>query len=168
MEEELLPGALPTHVGAFRVNREIPDLCERSKNGQELHYLDFTSSDASALLLDIMIVAGLQKLAKRKGPYDINPGLLDYLTMDTYAFPAGHASRVAMLSKFFLNHLVLAIPLRILLVLWALCVGFSRVMIGRHHITDVLSGFVFGYLQFRLVELIWMSSNTCQMLISIW
>lgn len=121
-----------------------------------------------ALLLDIMIVAGLQKLAKRKGPYDINPGLLDYLTMDTYAFPAGHASRVAMLSKFFLNHLVLAIPLRILLVLWALCVGFSRVMIGRHHITDVLSGFVFGYLQFRLVELIWMSSNTCQMLISIW
>ncbi|CAN8197998.1 unnamed protein product [Coccothraustes coccothraustes] len=121
-----------------------------------------------ALLLDIMIVAGLQKLAKRKGPYDINPGLLDYLTMDTYAFPAGHASRVAMLSKFFLNHLVLAIPLRILLVLWALCVGLSRVMIGRHHITDVLSGFVFGYLQFRLVELIWMSSNTCQMLISIW
>lgn len=121
-----------------------------------------------ALLLDIMIVAGLQKLAKRKGPYDINPGLLDYLTMDTYAFPAGHASRAAMLSKFFLNHLVLAIPLRILLVLWALCVGFSRVMIGRHHITDVLSGFVFGYLQFRLVELIWMSSNTCQMLISIW
>ncbi|NWH26695.1 inactive phospholipid phosphatase 7 [Grus americana] len=121
-----------------------------------------------ALLLDIMIVAGLQKLAKRKGPYDVSPGLLDYLTMDTYAFPAGHASRAAMISKFFLNHLVLAIPLRILLVLWALCVGFSRVMIGRHHITDVLSGFVFGYLQFRLVELIWMSSNTCQMLISIW
>lgn len=121
-----------------------------------------------ALLLDIMIVAGLQKLAKRKGPYDVSPGLLDYLTMDTYAFPAGHASRAAMLSKFLLNHLVLAIPLRILLVLWAFCVGFSRVMIGRHHITDVLSGFVFGYLQFRLVELIWMSSNTCQMLISIW
>ncbi|XP_064026899.1 inactive phospholipid phosphatase 7 isoform X1 [Pogoniulus pusillus] len=123
---------------------------------------------AQALLLDIVIVAGLQKLAKRKGPYDVSPGLLDYLTMDTYAFPAGHASRVAMLAEFLLNHLVLAIPLRILLVLWALCVGFSRVMIGRHHVTDVLSGFAFGYLQFRLVEVIWMSSNTCQMLISIW
>ncbi|EMP34668.1 inactive phospholipid phosphatase 7 [Chelonia mydas] len=121
-----------------------------------------------ALLLDVMIVAGLQKLAKRRGPYDVHPGLLDYLTMDIYAFPAGHASRAAMVSKFFLNHLVLAIPLRILLVLWAFCVGLSRVMIGRHHITDVLSGFVFGYLQFRLVELMWMSSNTCQMIISIW
>ncbi|NXY91597.1 PLPP7 phosphatase, partial [Alcedo cyanopectus] len=137
-------------------------------NSASVSDLSLLVSHSVALLLDIMIVAGLQKLAKRKGPYDINPGLLDYLTMDTYAFPAGHASRVAMLSKFFLNHLVLAIPLRILLVLWALCVGFSRVMIGRHHITDVLSGFVFGYLQFRLVELIWMSSNTCQMLISIW
>ncbi|XP_027725464.1 inactive phospholipid phosphatase 7 [Vombatus ursinus] len=121
-----------------------------------------------ALLLDIMTVAGVQKLIKRRGPYDMSPGLLDYLTMDIYAFPAGHASRAAMISKFFLNHLVLAVPLRILLVLWAFCVGLSRVMIGRHHITDVVSGFVIGYFQFKLVELVWMSSNTCQMLISIW
>ncbi|KAJ7307999.1 hypothetical protein JRQ81_008499 [Phrynocephalus forsythii] len=121
-----------------------------------------------ALLLDIVIVASLQKMAKRKGPFDVSPGLLDYLTMDVYAFPAGHASRAAMVSKFFLSHLVLAVPLRILLVLWAFFVGLSRVMVGRHHVTDVLSGFAFGYLQFRLVELLWMSSNTCQMLISMW
>uniref|UniRef100_A0ACB8F0S2 Inactive phospholipid phosphatase 7 n=1 Tax=Sphaerodactylus townsendi TaxID=933632 RepID=A0ACB8F0S2_9SAUR len=121
-----------------------------------------------ALFLDIFIVASLQKLGKRKGPYDVSPGLLDYLTMDIYAFPAGHASRAAMVSKFFLSHLVLAVPLRILLVLWAFLVGLSRVMVGRHHISDVLSGFVFGYLQFRVVEMMWMSSNTCQMLISMW
>ncbi|XP_070614280.1 inactive phospholipid phosphatase 7 [Erythrolamprus reginae] len=121
-----------------------------------------------ALLLDIIIVAGLQKIAKRKGPYDVSPGILDYLTMDVYAFPAGHASRAAMVSKFFLNHLVLAVPLRILLILWAFLVGLSRIMVGRHHVTDVLSGFFFGYVQFRLVETLWMSSNTCQMLISMW
>ncbi|EAW87966.1 phosphatidic acid phosphatase type 2 domain containing 3, isoform CRA_a, partial [Homo sapiens] len=121
-----------------------------------------------ALLLDIMTVAGVQKLIKRRGPYEMSPSLLDYLTMDIYAFPAGHASRAAMVSKFFLSHLVLAVPLRVLLVLWALCVGLSRVMIGRHHVTDVLSGFVIGYLQFRLVELVWMPSSTCQMLISAW
>ncbi|XP_038601389.1 inactive phospholipid phosphatase 7 [Tachyglossus aculeatus] len=121
-----------------------------------------------ALLLDVLTVAGVQKLIKRRGPYDTSPGLLDYLTMDVYAFPAGHASRAAMVSKFFLSHLVLAVPLRILLVLWAFCVGLSRVMIGRHHITDVISGFIIGYFQFKLVELVWLSSNTCQMLISIW
>lgn len=122
----------------------------------------------TALLLDIVTVAGVQKLIKRRGPFETSPGLLDYLTMDVYAFPAGHASRAAMVSKFFLSHLVLAVPLRVLLVLWAFCVGLSRVMIGRHHITDVISGFVIGYFQFRLVELVWMSSNTCQMLISAW
>lgn len=126
------------------------------------------SGPPTALLLDIMTVASVQKLIKRRGPFETSPSLLDYLTMDVYAFPAGHASRAAMVSKFFLSHLVLAVPLRILLVLWALCVGLSRVMIGRHHITDVISGFVIGYLQFRLVELVWMSSNTCQMLISAW
>ncbi|XP_038404925.1 inactive phospholipid phosphatase 7 isoform X1 [Canis lupus baileyi] len=121
-----------------------------------------------ALLLDIMTVAGVQKLIKRRGPFETSPSVLDYLTMDVYAFPAGHASRAAMVSKFFLSHLVLAVPLRVLLVLWAFCVGLSRVMIGRHHITDVISGFIIGYFQFRLVELVWMSSNTCQMLISAW
>ncbi|XP_048201144.1 inactive phospholipid phosphatase 7 [Perognathus longimembris pacificus] len=121
-----------------------------------------------ALLLDIMTVAGVQKLIKRRGPYETPPGLLDYLTMDLYAFPAGHASRAAMLSKFFLSHLVLAVPLRVLLLLWALCVGLSRVAIGRHHVTDVLSGFLIGYFHFQLVEALWLSSNTCQMLISAW
>ncbi|XP_053551944.1 inactive phospholipid phosphatase 7 [Bombina bombina] len=121
-----------------------------------------------ALMLDILTVAGVQKLIKRRGPYELTPGILDYLLLDVYAFPAGHASRAIMVSKFFLNHLVLAIPLRILLVLWAFCAGLSRIMIGRHHISDVLGGFLIGYLQFNFVEIIWLSSNTCQMLSSFW
>ncbi|KAM8933415.1 inactive phospholipid phosphatase 7 [Pelodytes ibericus] len=121
-----------------------------------------------ALMLDILTVAGVQKLVKRRGPYEMTPGILDYLLLDVYAFPAGHASRATMVSKFFLNHLVLAIPLRILLVLWAFLVGLSRIMIGRNHITDVLGGFVIGYLQFNFVEFLWLSSNTCQMLSTLW
>ncbi|XP_075041348.1 inactive phospholipid phosphatase 7 [Mixophyes fleayi] len=121
-----------------------------------------------ALLLDILTVAGLQKLTRRRGPYEVTPGILDYLLLDVYAFPAAHASRATMVSKFFLNHLVLAIPLRILLVLWAFLVGLSRIMIGRNHITDVMGGFVIGYLEFNFVEIVWLSSNTCQMLSSLW
>ncbi|XP_060613140.2 inactive phospholipid phosphatase 7 isoform X1 [Anolis sagrei] len=121
-----------------------------------------------ALLLDIVLVAWVQKLAKRRGPFDVAPGALDYLTLDLYAFPAGQASRAAMVAKFLLNHLVLAVPLRVLLVIWAGLVGLSRVVVGRHHVTDVLAGFACGFLQFRLVEALWMSSNTCQMLIAMW
>uniref|UniRef100_A0A3Q1GTQ6 Phospholipid phosphatase 7 (inactive) n=2 Tax=Acanthochromis polyacanthus TaxID=80966 RepID=A0A3Q1GTQ6_9TELE len=114
-----------------------------------------------------MTVAGMQKLVKRRGPWDFPPGFLDYVAMDTYSFPAAHASRAAMVSKFLLNHLVLAVPLRILLYLWAFLVGVSRVLLGKHHLSDVGCGFALGFLHFSLVESVWLDSATCQTLISI-
>ncbi|XP_077479815.1 inactive phospholipid phosphatase 7-like [Stigmatopora argus] len=120
-----------------------------------------------ALILDVLTVAGVQRLVKRKGPWEISPGFLDRVAMDAYAFPAAHASRAAMVSKFLLSHLVLAVPLRILLVLWAVLVGVSRVLLGRHHLTDVLCGFALGLFHFGLMETVWLSSNACQTLISI-
>ncbi len=114
-----------------------------------------------------MTVAGMQKLVKRKGPWEMAPSFLDYLAMDIYSFPAAHASRAVMVSKFLLAHLVLAVPLRILLVLWAVLVGMSRVLLGHHHLTDVGCGFALGFLHYSLVEMVWLSSNTCQTLISI-
>ncbi|XP_056134104.1 inactive phospholipid phosphatase 7 [Lampris incognitus] len=120
-----------------------------------------------ALVLDVMTVAGMQKLVRRRGPWDCPPGFLDYIAMDTYSFPAAHASRAAMVSKFLLNHLVLAVPLRILLYLWAFLVGVSRVLLGKHHLSDVGCGFALGFLHFSLVEMVWLDSVTCQTLISI-
>lgn len=120
-----------------------------------------------ALLLDVMTVAGVQRLVKRRGPWEMAPGFLDCVAMDLYSFPAAHASRAAMVSKFLLSHLVLAVPLRILLVLWAFLVGLSRVLLGRHHLTDMVCGFALGLLHFSLMETVWLSSSTCQTLISI-
>lgn len=67
------------------------------------------SLSPAALILDLMTVAGMQKLVKRRGPWDFPPGFLDYIAMDTYSFPAAHASRAVMVSKFLLHHLVLAV-----------------------------------------------------------
>ncbi|KAM4576002.1 inactive phospholipid phosphatase 7-like [Odontesthes bonariensis] len=120
-----------------------------------------------ALILDLLTVAGMQKLVKRKGPWDLPPGFLDYVAMDMYSFPAAHASRAVMVSKFLLNHLVLAVPLRILLYLWTLLVGVSRVLLGKHHLSDVGCGFALGFLHFSLVESVWLDSATCQTLVSI-
>uniref|UniRef100_A0A3Q0RCT7 Phosphatidic acid phosphatase type 2/haloperoxidase domain-containing protein n=1 Tax=Amphilophus citrinellus TaxID=61819 RepID=A0A3Q0RCT7_AMPCI len=120
-----------------------------------------------ALILDLMTVAGIQKLVKRRGPWDFPPSFLDYIAMDMYSFPAAHASRAVMVSKFLLNHLVLAVPLRILLYLWAFLVGVSRVLLGKQHLSDVGCGFALGFLHFSLVESVWLDSATCQMLISI-
>jgi len=97
----------------------------------------------------------------------MTPGFLDYVSMDMYSFPAAHASRAALVSKFLLSHLVLAAPLRVLLILWALLVGVSRVTLGKHHLTDMVCGFAMGLLHFSLMENVWLSSGTCQTLISI-
>ncbi|XP_029025670.1 inactive phospholipid phosphatase 7 [Betta splendens] len=120
-----------------------------------------------ALILDVMTVAGVQRLVKRRGPWEMTPGLLDCIALDLYSFPAAHASRATMVSKFLLSHLVLAVPLRILLVLWAFLVSISRALLGKHHLTDIVCGFALGMLHFSLMETVWLSSNTCQTLISI-
>ncbi|KAJ1134117.1 hypothetical protein NDU88_000581 [Pleurodeles waltl] len=49
-----------------------------------------------ALMLDILIVAAVQKLVKRRSPYELTLGVVDYIMMDLYAFPAGHASRAML------------------------------------------------------------------------
>ncbi|KAM9441201.1 inactive phospholipid phosphatase 7 [Clarias gariepinus] len=121
-----------------------------------------------ALVLDILTVAGVQKLVKRRGPWEMNPGFLDFVAMDVYSFPAAHASRAAMVSRFLLSHLVLAVPLRVLLVLWAFLVGLSRVLLGQHHVTDMACGFALGSLNFNLMEMVWLPSGACQTLLSIW
>lgn len=121
----------------------------------------------TALIVDIMTVAGVQRLVKRRGPWEMAPGFLDYIAMDVYSFPAAHASRAAMVSKFLLSHLVLAVPLRILLVLWAFLVGLSKVLLGKQHLTDMICGFALGMLHFSLMETVWLSSSTCQSLINI-
>uniref|UniRef100_A0A8C2CY57 Phospholipid phosphatase 7 (inactive) n=1 Tax=Cyprinus carpio TaxID=7962 RepID=A0A8C2CY57_CYPCA len=78
--------------------------------GQEV-LINLLIVEMLSLILDVLTVAGVQKLVRCKGPWDISPGFLDCVALDTYSFLAAHASRAAMVSKFLLSHLVLAIPL---------------------------------------------------------
>lgn len=59
------------------------------------------------------------------------------------------------------------VPLRILLYLWAFLVGVSRVLLGKHHLSDVGCGFALGFLLFSLVESVWLDSAACQVLLAV-
>uniref|UniRef100_A0A671EH72 Polyisoprenoid diphosphate/phosphate phosphohydrolase PLPP6 n=1 Tax=Rhinolophus ferrumequinum TaxID=59479 RepID=A0A671EH72_RHIFE len=87
-------------------------------------------------------LAGAPAPAARGGPH--RPSFLGIALLDKCSFPSGHATRAALVSQFILNLLVLAIPLRVLVVLWAFILGLSRVMLGRHNVTDVAFGFFSG------------------------
>ncbi|XP_042272765.1 phospholipid phosphatase 6 [Thunnus albacares] len=114
------------------------------------------------LLLDLVLVAIVKAVVRRRRPAHNRMDMFATFSVDRYSFPSGHATRAAMCGRFLLAHLVLAAPLRVLVLLWASMVGLSRVMLGRHNVTDVMFGFWMGYCQYNLVEMLWLSPQTLQ------
>uniref|UniRef100_W5MWA3 Polyisoprenoid diphosphate/phosphate phosphohydrolase PLPP6 n=1 Tax=Lepisosteus oculatus TaxID=7918 RepID=W5MWA3_LEPOC len=110
-----------------------------------------------ALVLDVILVGTVKAVVRRRRPAHNRMDMFATFSVDRYSFPSGHATRAAMCARFLLAHLVLAAPLRVLVLLWATLVGLSRVMLGRHNVTDVAFGFGMGYCQYNLVEALWVS-----------
>nr|XP_004673366.3 phospholipid phosphatase 6 [Jaculus jaculus] len=121
-----------------------------------------------ALLLDLLLVAAMKGLVRRRRPAHNQMDMFFTLSVDKYSFPSGHTTRAALVSRFILNHLVLAIPLRVLVVLWAFILGLSRVMLGRHNVTDVAFGFFVGYMQYSIVDYFWLSPHNAPFLFVLW
>lgn len=114
------------------------------------------------LLLDLVLVSMVKAVVRRRRPAHNRMDMFATFSVDRYSFPSGHAARAAMCGRFLLSHLVLAAPLRVLVLLWAGLVGLSRVLLGRHNVTDVVAGFWMGYFEYNLIELLWISSQTLQ------
>ncbi|KAK5612514.1 Phospholipid phosphatase 6, partial [Crenichthys baileyi] len=114
------------------------------------------------LLLDLILVGIVKAVVRRRRPAQNQMDMFATFSVDTYSFPSGHATRAAMCGRFLLAHLVLAAPLRVLVLLWVGLMGLSRVLLGRHNVTDVLFGFWMGYCQYNLVEILWFSPQTLQ------
>lgn len=114
------------------------------------------------LLLDLILVGIVKAVVRRRRPAHNRMDMFATFSVDRYSFPSGHATRAAMCGRFLLAHLVLAAPLRVLVFLWVGLVGLSRVMLGRHNVTDVMFGFWMGYCQYNLVEMLWLSPQTLQ------
>ncbi|CAB1324192.1 unnamed protein product [Coregonus sp. 'balchen'] len=120
-----------------------------------------------ALILDLILVGIVKAVVRRRRPSHNRMDMFATFSVDRYSFPSGHATRAAMCARFLLAHLVLAAPLRVLVFLWSVLVGLSRVLLGRHNVTDVLFGFLMGYCQYNLVEMLWVSSLGLQGLLGL-
>lgn len=125
-------------------------------------YLTHTTNMFTLLITDIIIVAPIKVFFKRPRP-PVNKGTipLSVSSVDHYAFPSGHASRCVALAVYFCY----MPPFRLqthLWYIWALVVSVSRVMIGRHHVADVVAGMAAGLFIFETVRqfgLIWELQN---------
>ncbi|CAB3400099.1 unnamed protein product [Caenorhabditis bovis] len=95
------------------------------------------------LFFDLTLIAFLKFAFQRQRPMECKGQFLEN-SVDIYSFPSGHTSRAAMLLKilhaFHSTTAIVLFPLPFI-------VGISRVALGRHYISDVVAGAVFGYLE---------------------
>ncbi|KAL7079927.1 hypothetical protein ACQ4LE_000490 [Meloidogyne hapla] len=123
----------------------------------EIHFLNLL---AIALFFDLALVGLLKILFRRDRPkYNKGKIVLGAPIIDDFSFPSGHTSRTTMLFIIFvcikptevfeynkyLNYLFISFPSILL---------FSRVLSGRHFLSDVIAGFLLGCLEAFIIYLL--------------
>ena len=127
---------------------------------------EFACNLLLALMLDLAVVGAVKVLVRRKRPVYNEMDMFATISVDNYSFPSGHSTRAAMVTGLFAMFMGNGFW-RILIGCWALCVSASRVILGRHHVSDVLCGIIIGLLQSWTIYTIWVPAETCQELLTL-
>eukprot|EP00096_Caligus_rogercresseyi_P010690 TRINITY_DN3984_c0_g1_i2.p1 TRINITY_DN3984_c0_g1~~TRINITY_DN3984_c0_g1_i2.p1 ORF type:complete len:206 (-),score=49.45 TRINITY_DN3984_c0_g1_i2:254-871(-) len=113
-----------------------------------------------ALIVDIVIVAVSKSITRRRRPsYNMASSDIS-ISVDKLSFPSGHATRATVIFGFFTFLYPIFLPFSVLLLAWAAAILVSRILLGRHHVLDVLGGLLIGALEWILLALLWMDSST--------
>lgn len=120
----------------------------------------------AALVMDVIVCATAKGIFRRTRPAQNANDMLT-ISVDKYSFPSGHATRVAMCSCFLIWQFDLSYPVACSIVVWAVIVCVSRVMLGRHHVSDVIAGGLIGVLEYLVMNYIpiWLSVETVGLII---
>ncbi|XP_057289762.1 polyisoprenoid diphosphate/phosphate phosphohydrolase PLPP6-like [Hydractinia symbiolongicarpus] len=101
------------------------------------HYLNFWNGLVMAFLV-------LKLVFQRPRPiYNENDMPLSASKVDDFSFPSGHTTRAFMVMFLYVMHRISNIE-RIFWISWAVLLGLSRVVLGRHHLSDVVAGVFIG------------------------
>ena len=104
----------------------------------------------TGLMLDIAIVGTTKGLTRRPRPV-INHNDVLSIGPDKYSFPSGHTSRAVFLLFYFIRVSFFPnIPVP-LIVIWLSLVVASRVVLGRHYVSDVIAGIFFGIFECSII-----------------
>lgn len=85
---------------------------------------------------------------------------------DNYSFPSGHVSRAFFIVFFFSKLYPLNEFIVVVICIWAIAVSFSRILLRRHYLLDVIAGSILGYLLSLIISVIWVNKDTAEYIIS--
>ncbi len=127
-----------------------------------------TIGTVAGMAITTGLTYGLKYSINRPRPYAKYPDYINNIHLeDSPSMPSGHTS-IAFASA---TSLCLQFPKWYVIVpssLWALSVGYSRMNLGVHYPTDVLTGAVLGagsaYLSYKLNQLIWRKTGNKKIL----
>lgn len=90
------------------------------------------------MLVTAVLVGSLKGIFRRQRPKEKKA-----FATDKYSFPSGHAARATAVAVTLAFHTPILAPLWLI---WASLVALARVILARHFLSDVASGFVVGLL----------------------
>lgn len=118
------------------------------------------------IFIDIFTVAVIKAFVRRRRPVGNKNYQWVTIGPDVYSFPSGHVSRAFFILFYFSKLYPLDAFLVLFICIWAVAIAFSRILLRRHYLLDVIAGGLLGYLTSLMMSVIWVSQSTAEYLIS--
>lgn len=108
------------------------------------HGATFLAVGLLAFAIELPAYILIKKIFKRRRPGQFSSLLPSFITpADQYSLPSGHTA-AGFLMAILIGHFYSA--LFVFAVIWALCIGISRILLGVHFFSDILLGAGLGAL----------------------
>lgn len=121
-------------------------------------------------LLDLGVIGILKPLFRRSRPaYNTGIGHMTIHAVDQFSFPSGHSTRAGFLSSFVwhtqyhhadgLASWINCPAFTMFVLIWAIALCMSRVALGRHHVLDVIFGYLLGVVYVYAWDPVWIGAS---------
>lgn len=109
----------------------------------------------SALILQVALQKTIKNIVTRRRPYIKYRVEIKRLIVppDRYSFPSGHTSGAFTVFFSFLNFYP---EISIILLIISLLIGFSRIYLGVHYLTDVIFGIIIGFISTEIAKVFYL------------
>lgn len=114
----------------------------------------------------MFVVAIIKAFIRRRRPVGNKNDQWVTFGPDNYSFPSGHVSRAFFIVFFFSKLHPLNEFMVVVIYIWAIAVAFSRILLRRHHLLDVIAGNILGYLISLIVSVVWINQSTAEYIVS--